>query len=363
MHSKSISLLITAMILCTGCGGNIASEKPSTATPDFFTATLPPTLIPQTTQTSTPLASTPDSAEEISISPIEGLTTTQLNVRAGPSTASASLGMIGPFVKVQVIGRDASGSWYQVIYAESEAGKGWARAEYVQVNAPAEIPLVETTSASGSAVSGLVIQKVNVRNGPGTEYEMLGVLNSNDVVFITGRDSGSTWLQIEFASAPDGKGWVTAEFLQAVNIESVPLIGGTVEETAEPVDAAPTLGTITMTARQDGDSMQAPSSMTFFSPSGSRTLQVNGDVSAPDGDVEDWIQFTTYSGSVTIQATCSSNTMRMELWNNEKPVDGFSPACGDQPVVSITPNSNYFLRILQNEPGYTSYFLRVEVIR
>ena len=193
-----------------------------------MTATLPSTLSPQAeqaTQISTQTAPAPSAVAESNISPVEGTTTTQVNVRAGPSTASESLGMIGPFVKVQVIGKDASGSWYQIIYAESEAGKGWVRAEFVQVNAPAEIPLVETTSGSGSAVSGLVIQKVNVRNGPGIEYELLGVLNSNDVVFITGKDPSGAWIQIEFANAPDGKGWVTAEFLQMGNIETVPIIG------------------------------------------------------------------------------------------------------------------------------------------
>ena len=363
VNPGTILLFVALLTLCSGCGGNPATV---TATPDFFTATLPPTLTtPQATQTSTPAAPAPTSVavEESNIAPVEGTTTTQLNVRAEHSTASASLGMIDIFAKVQVIGRDASGSWYQIIYAESEAGKGWVRAEYVQVDAAAEIRLVESASASGSAVSGLVIQKVNVRNGPGTEFEMLGVLNSNDVVFITGRDAGGKWIQIEFAGAPDGKGWVTAELLKAGNLESVPLIGGTVEETAEPVGTTPTPGAIVMSAMSDGDSMQAPLIAAAFSPTGSRALQVNGDVSAPNGDAEDWIQFTTNGGDMTIQVTCSSNTLRAELWSNEKPVDGFSSSCGDESVVDVAPNSNYFLRLMQNEPGYTKYILSMEIIR
>jgi uncharacterized protein YraI len=281
-------------------------------------------------------------------------------VRVEHSTASVSLGMIDIFSKVQVVGRDASGSWYQIIYAESEAGKGWVRAEYVQVNAPAEIPLVESASGSGSAVSGLVIQKVNIRNGPGTEYETLGVLNSNDVVFITGKEAGGKWIQIEFASAPDGKGWVTAAFLKAGNLESVPLIGEAAGETAEPAGVPPTPGAVVMSAMLDGDSMQVPLIAATFSPTGSRALQVNGDVSAPNGDAEDWIQFTT-NRNVSIQVTCSSNTLRAELWSNEKPMDGFSSSCGDKSVVEITPNSNYFLRLVQNEPGYTKYILSMEI--
>jgi uncharacterized protein YraI len=295
------------------------------------------------------------------IYPIEGTTTTQLNVRAGTSTANESLGMIGPFIKVQVIGRDASGSWYEIIYAESATGKGWVRAEYVQVNLPAEIPLVESASGSGSAVSGLVIQKINVRNGPGTGYELLGVLNSNDAVFITGKDASGTWIQIEFAGAPDGKGWVTAEFLQVNNIEAVPLIGESTDETATPIPNA-----ISILAMQDGDSMQVPLAEAFLSATNSRALQVNGDVSAPDGDVEDWVQFTNASEVVAIHVTCSGNTLHVELWNNGKPVDGFLLSCGERSFVTVTPNSDYFLQLSESSvgmPGYTKYILSVEGVR
>jgi uncharacterized protein YraI len=363
VQPKNILLFVTMIILCTGCNG-FANESGSTATPDFFTATLPPTAIPQATHTPNPPAPVPSApAEETNIPPVEGTTTTQINVRTGPSTASPSLGTIGIFAKVQISGRDASGSWYQIIYAESEAGKGWVRAEYVQADAPEEIPLVETVPESESRVSGLVVQKINVRNGPGTEYETLGVLNPNDVVFITGRNQSGAWLQIEFAGAPDGKGWVTAEFLQSGNIESLPLIGGAVEKTATPANATESPSFNTVWATQDGDSMQAPLVVTVFSPTSSRALQVNGDISAPDGDIEDWTQFTSHSGVVAIQTTCSNPTVRVELWNSGKPVAGFSNSCGDKSQVTVTPNSSYLVRLYQNEPGYTKYVLSVEDIR
>ena len=364
VYHKNI-ILILAMILCSSCSGNIPNAL--TAMPDFVTATLPSTLSPQVeqaTQIPTQAEPAPSAAAESNISPVEGTTTTQVNVRKGPSTASKSLGLIGPFVKVQVIGKDASGSWYQIIYTESAAGKGWVRAEFLQVNVPAEIPLVETTSSSGAAVSGLVIQKVNVRNGPGMGFELLGVLNSSDVVFITGKDPSGAWIQIEFANAPDGKGWVTAELLQMGNTESVPIVAGAADETATPTDATPTPNAITLFAIQDGDSMQAPLAVVTFSPTSSRTLQVNGDVSAPDGDLEDWIQFTTDSEVVTIQVTCPGNTLRVELWNNEKPVDDLP--CGDKSFVTVIPNSSYFLRLSEssvNGSGYTNYILKVEDVR
>lgn len=241
------------------------------------------------------------------------------------------------------------------MYAESTKGKGWVRAEYVQVESGMEIPLIETESGSGSAASGVITQKVNVRTGPGTTYESIGALNPNDVVFITGKDSGGRWIQIEFASAPDGRGWVTAEFLRAGNLDNVPRIGTMTEEPATPTAGIP----ISVFAVMDGDSMQSPSTKAFFSPTTSRALQVNGDVSAPDGDAEDWIQFTSQVGKVSIHVTCPGGALRVELWNHEKPVNDFS--CGGASQATIQPGNGYFVRLLQNGTGYTAYVLRLEI--
>jgi uncharacterized protein YraI len=346
-------LSIAVLMLCAGCGGNRPGVTP---TADFITATLPPTSTPLAMWTPPPPTPQQTFTAEANISPIEGTTTTQLNVRAGPSTASESLGMIGIFAKVQVIGRDSSGSWYQILFAESAMGKGWVRAEYVQVEAATEIPPIEAASGSGSAVNGLVTQKVNVRTGPGTTYELVGALNPNDVVFITGRDSGNKWIQIEFVGAPDGRGWVTAEFLQAGNLDTVPQIGTATEEPAKPTAVSPS----NVSAVPDGDSMQNPLTAAFFSPTGSRALQINGDVSAPNGDAEDWIQFTSQIRNVSIQVTCQEATLRGEIWNNGKPVDDFS--CGEIFMTNLAPGVDYFLRLLQNETGYTSYDLRLEAL-
>ena len=361
MYPRNIFLFIVTTILCTGCGVNIASENRFTATPDFFTAVLPPTLIPLSTQTSIPPTAVP------TIPPIEGTTTTQVNVRAEPSTASETLGMISAFVKVQVTGKDASGSWYQIIYAGSETGNGWVRAEYAQVNAPAEIPLVETSAGSGSAVSGLVIQKINIRNGPGTEYESLGVLNPNDVVFITGKDPSGAWMQIEFASAPKGTGWVVVEFLQVSNPDSLPVIGEVMQtiEIGTPA-SIPLTPTISHSpARQDGDSMLSPFAVVIFSPLGVRALQVKGDVSAPDGDTEDWVQLTSFTANILAEVKCSNNVLRVELWNNGHNAGDFTLACGERRVIKIESTESYFFRIQANSNNnsqYIQYSLKVSAV-
>ncbi|MBI5823005.1 MAG: SH3 domain-containing protein [Chloroflexi bacterium] len=357
MRNSILLLLVSSAIVLAGCDVTAASEN-AAPTPDFVTATLPPSPIPLPTQTPPPPTPAP------TIQPIEGTAITQVNVRAEPSTAGENLGTISQFSKVQIIGRDASTSWYQVIYADSSTGTGWVRAEYVQVNATAEIPVSAAGAGGGSGVSGLVIQKINVRNGPGTSFETLGELNPNDVVFISGKDESGAWMQIEFANSADGKGWAALEFLQVENVDALPVIGGV--SPAPQAAASESAANVPLPAMQDGDSMETPLAKMTIAPMNARAFQVNGEVSAPEGDAEDWVEFNSFSGAVVIQVLCSSTGLQVEVWNNGAGIEGFLLACGEERILNISPNSVYLLRLFNpasNEFRHTKYTLSVKTVR
>jgi uncharacterized protein YraI len=349
------------ILIFSSCGLNVSSSEISTPKPDFVTSTLPTAPIPPPTQTPIHVVSTAIAVETVVLSTVEGTTTTQLNVRTEPSTASETLGIINQFTSVQVIGSDASASWYQILYPDSAAGKGWVRAEFVQVNSIVEIPVIGSAAGSGSGVSGLVIEKINVRKGPGTDFELLDVLNPKDVVFITGRDSSGEWLQIEFASSPEGIGWVTSKFLQVDNAELVPVIG-----TAEQATEAPSPPVIAAKlAAQDGDTLQAPLAVTVFSASGPRALQVNDDISAPDGDTEDWIQFTPFGESVLVEAGCATSGFQVDLWNEGQYENAMALACGGKHIIKTRPNQPYYLRVQANKNDdlqYIRYILKISTL-
>ena len=361
MRYSIFLLFVSSLALLTGCDVNISSEN-GTPTPIFVTATLPATAVPQPTQTLLPPTPMP------TIPPIEGTTTTQINVRAETSTASENLGTIAQFSKVQIIGRDASTSWYQIIYTDAAKGTGWIRAEYVQVNAPAEIPVIESASGSGTGMSGLVIQKINVRSGPGVSYELLGELNPNDVVFITGKDESGTWMQIEFANSADGHGWASLEFLKLENADALPVVGDVNQPSATTASSveeiAPT--SLPLVAVQDDDSMQAPLTKISFSALGARTAQIQGDISSPNGDMEDWVEFTSYNGSIAIQLLCTEKAVQVELWNTGAMAQQFSLACQEKHLLNVIPKQTYWLRISTADIDvlqYTVYTLVMKSVR
>lgn len=75
---------------------------------------------------------------------------------------------------------------------------------------------------------------LNVRQGPGVNYDILGVLLYGQTAEITGRNAEATWWQIRFASSNDDFGWVSAEFSTAENIQNVPVVVAPPRPTVAP---------------------------------------------------------------------------------------------------------------------------------
>ena len=73
-----------------------------------------------------------------------------------------------------------------------------------------------------------------------------------------------------------------------------------------------------------------------FSGSGTRTFTYSGQVSAPEGDPEDWVEFTPYAfnavdAQLVFSLACSGNgTLTVEMWQGGAPLSGWGAlACGD----------------------------------
>ena len=61
-----------------------------------------------------------------------------------------------------------------------------------------------------------IYQDVNVRSGPGTEYDQVGVLVPGQTSAILGQSPKSDWIKIEYIGGPDNTGWVFAEFVRII---------------------------------------------------------------------------------------------------------------------------------------------------
>jgi uncharacterized protein YraI len=152
----------------------------------------------------------------------------------------------------------------------------------------------------------IVQQQLNVRSGPGTGFNAIGTLNPQEVVNLTGKDANSAWLQIEFHAGQDGKGWINAAFVKANGVENIPIIteAGEIIGTGTPTGVPSTPTPTMIPAWADNDSQNNPIASVVLDNLGTDTLIFSGDVSAPSGDSEDWVQFTPFGNEIFATLEC-----------------------------------------------------------
>ena len=94
------------------------------------------------------------------------------------------------------------------------------------VDLPAPPPAPTTPWGRATAPGGL-----NVRSGPGANFPVIGVARYGDEGEIIGRSADGRWWAVSVPSTPGGIGWVSADFVLAMNVANVPVL----EAPAPPV--------------------------------------------------------------------------------------------------------------------------------
>jgi hypothetical protein len=226
-----------------------------------------------------------------------------------------------------------------------------------------------------------------VRSGPSADSALLGQLQVFTKVQIIGKDPASTWWMIAYPESPTGTGWVTAQFVQATNTENVPVFSEQAQPAAVTVssgEAAPTVeggsaaapspaATLSLAAAfLDGDSAQAPAVSIALSKTSVRSLNYSSDISSPEGDLEDWVQFRLDGPSgqpmtVPVTLTCTgSGALSVELLQNNSSLQTWQDITCGQPrqlILNLFVGAPYNLRIApmqaQGIQRYISYSLMV----
>lgn len=132
--------------------------------------------------------------------------------------------------------------------------------EYVHRSGPALARLnwaAASTATSPTPSAGITTATItgaatlNVRSGPGAEFESISTLADGQVVRLDGRSPNGEWLQVRL---PDNRlGWVSTLFVTpSVAVASLPLISGTAATTPEVVAAPGTGGAATATVTGAG---------------------------------------------------------------------------------------------------------------
>lgn len=236
-----IRFFILLFSLLTGCGVPGFSAVTSTPVPSDTPQPSPtssPTNTPEPTATFTPEPTLPPTVMP-TIEPMTAIANTSVTFRSEPRRGSDNVGGVYGNQAVKVIARNGAATWFYIIAPDAPGGMAWVLASAFAlqgdlttlpiatfpedstvplllpplIHAIVGTPLPLNPPAPG-AKTATIVQLAKVRVGPGVGYMEMGLLNPGTVIVLTGRIEGNGWLQIEYPSGLDGRGWVLGELIK-----------------------------------------------------------------------------------------------------------------------------------------------------
>ncbi len=95
--------------------------------------------------------------------------------------------------------------------AVAESGEGIAVQVLAPTPTPTPLPPTPTPTPTPTADAMVEAQRLNVREGPSTNYKIIDTVAAGDELTVTGKNEDGTWLQIQTDEIE--KGWVFAELV------------------------------------------------------------------------------------------------------------------------------------------------------
>jgi uncharacterized protein YraI len=147
-----------------------------------------------------------------------------LNIRSGPGTQHPVVGWLPINQTVQIRGRNAAATWWQITYGPYN---GWVSAYYTTPQPGLDVNQIPVTEEAPQPVNYTVTARVNVniRSGPGTGYAVINWLPMFRAAQVVGRNQAATWWQIVYGATT---GWVSAYYttLQpGADVNLIPVTG------------------------------------------------------------------------------------------------------------------------------------------
>lgn len=181
--------------------------------------------------------------------------TRDMNVRAGPSTGDPIIAFARPGEEYPITGRSEDGDWWRI---DLNGEDGWIYAPSVEAVNAADVPVVTAAqpipptptpppTAGADGASLRIRTAMNVRNGPGTNFSVIGTAQAGEVYTVTGKNGAGSWWRIDFNRR---MGWVSASLVTAQNTADVPVVQST------PVASTPAVTTTSPISRFDPEQVQ-----------------------------------------------------------------------------------------------------------
>ncbi|HRQ23758.1 MAG TPA: SH3 domain-containing protein [Anaerolineales bacterium] len=169
---------------------------------DFLQETTPPTPLPG-----------PDPTPEPPPPQWYRVTTASLRVREGPGTNYSQIGSLVANEVVEEVGANADRSWLQIRKADGSL-TGWSSLEFLQPTDPPDPePPPDEEDENWYRVTA---SSLKVREGPGLDYDAIGLLYFGELVERTGASPDGEWFSVRNQTRTLA-GWSSSAYLESVH--------------------------------------------------------------------------------------------------------------------------------------------------
>jgi uncharacterized protein YraI len=160
---------------------------------------------------------------------------TNVNVRNGPGLTYSKIGLLNTGDTAQAVGVDPERFWLAILVPGAK-DPGWIAVDYVNpqdIKRLSGLPVINRLSSGKNSMVPLpasgdplltAVFVVNIRSGPGTQFQVLGKLDQGQQAEIVGASADGLWWVIKLDGVNNNQGWVAAAYVQAQNVATVPII-------------------------------------------------------------------------------------------------------------------------------------------
>ena len=150
-------------------------------------------------------------------------------VYSGPGEEFEKVALLEPGRQARIMGMNEAETWWAVELPYLQSGRGWVLSERVQAENTLEVRVVSAENPSGEVETqefvGKALTNINVRSGPGLNYQKVGVIEVDQEIALLGVDPLGFWYQVPAKDGPEGKGWVSVDYVQTSDSDELPVMG------------------------------------------------------------------------------------------------------------------------------------------
>lgn len=150
------------------------------------------------------------------------------SIYSGPAETFEVIALLEPGQQARVEGISEDSAWWAIDIPYLVSGRGWVQSELVlaenTLNAREISADEQLAGEEANTIKGKALTNVNIRSGPGMNFQKMDTLEIDQEATILGKDPEGFWYLIEIPGVREEQGWVSVDYVAAQNTDTLPVV-------------------------------------------------------------------------------------------------------------------------------------------